>query len=342
MKTIDNDIKTGQFKKAYLLYGEEHYLIRQYRDKLVKAMVAEGDTMNFSAYEGADINQKEIIDLAETLPFFADRRVILIEDSGLFQLRGKNADDQQDGSKGKASEDGLAGYLASAPESTYFLFVEEKADKRSKLYKAVAKSGNAVEFSTQTDETLSRWVLGRIRKENKNITQAAYQLFIGKTGTDMENIDRELEKLICYSMDKETIEPQDVEAIVTEQTQNKVFDMVDAITSHQQKKALDLYYDLLALKEPAMRIMYLITRQFHILMTVKAMTNQGFGNKDIASKAGCPEWAVRKYQAQCRGYSLEQLKQAVKDGTDFEEAVKTGRMNDQMAVELFIVQYSKK
>jgi DNA polymerase-3 subunit delta len=342
MKTIDNDIKTGQFKKAYLLYGEERYLIRQYRDKLVKAMVAEGDTMNFSTYEGEDIDQAEIISMADTLPFFADRRVILVEDSGLFQLRGKSTDDQQDGGKGKASEGGLAGYLASGSESTYFLFVEEKVDKRSKLYKAVAKSGSAVEISTQTDETLSRWVLGRLRKENKNITQAAYQMFIGKTGTDMENIDRELEKLICYTMDKETIEPQDVEAIVTEQTQNKVFDMVDAITSHQQKKALDLYYDLLSLKEPAMRIMYLITRQFHILMTVKAMTNQGFGNKDIAGKAGCPEWAVRKYQAQCRAYSLEQLKQAVKDGTDFEEAVKTGRMNDQMAVELFIVQYSTK
>jgi DNA polymerase-3 subunit delta len=338
MKTIDNDIKTGQLKKAYLLFGEEGYLIRQYRDKLVKAMVTEGDTMNFSTFEGADINQNEIIDLAETLPFFADRRVILIENSGLFRLRG-SGEEEQDNKKSTAG-DGLAGYLASAPESTCFIFTEEKADKRSKLYKAVAKNGSAVEFGTQTDETLSRWVVSRIRKEGKNITQAAYQLFITKTGTDMENIDRELEKLICYTIDKENIEPQDVEAVVTEQTQNKIFEMVDDIASHQQKKALDLYYDLLSLKEPAMRILYLIVRQFHILMIVKAMTNQGFGNKDIASKAGCPEWAVRKYQAQCRGYSLEQLKQAVKDGTDYEEAVKTGRLNERMAVELFIVQYS--
>lgn len=282
--------------------------------------------MNFSSYEGEDINQKEIIDLAETLPFFAERRLILIEDSGLFKKSGEE----------------LAEYLGGAPDTTFFLFVEEEIDKRSKLYKALVKIGSAVEFGEQKDETLSRWVIGRLRREGKNITQNAYRLFISKTGTDMENIDRELEKLICYCMDKETIVPEDVEAVTTEQTQNKVFDMVDAIASHQQKKALDLYYDLLALKEPAMRIMYLITRQFHILMSVKAMTNQGFGNKDIAGKAGCPEWAVRKYQAQCREYSLDQLKQAVKDGTEFEEAVKTGRMNDQMAVELFIIQYSAK
>ena len=91
-----------------------------------------------------------------------------------------------------------------------------------------------------------------------------------------------------------------------------------------------------------MRILYLITRQFHILAIVKAMSNQGFGNKDIASKAGCPEWAVRKYGAQCKGYSLDQIRQAVKDGTELEEAVKTGQLNDQLAVELFIIQYSSK
>ena len=157
----------------------------------------------------------------------------------------------------------------------------------------------------------------------------------------MQNIEKELEKLHCYTMEKSVIEPEDVEAITTEQISNKVFEMVDAIASHKQKHAMELYYDLLALKEAPMRILFLITRQFQILMTVKVMGNQGFGNKDIAAKAGCPEWAVRKYQGQAKAFSLEQIKQAIEDGVTYEEAVKTGKMNDQMAVELFIVQYSK-
>ena len=322
MKTIDNDIKDGRIKNAYLLYGEERYLIRQYRDKLKNAIVSADDTMNYSAFEGDDINQKEIIDLAETLQFFADRRLVLIEDSGMFKKGG----------------DELGEYLPTIPETTFFVFVEQEVDKRSKIFKAVKKIGNAVEFNKQTDDTLAKWVGGRIKKEGKGMSQAAYNLFISKTGTDMENIDKELEKLICYCMDKEVIDIEDVEAVTTEQVQNKVFEMVECITSHKQKRALELYYDLLALKEPAMRIMYLITRQFQILLTVKAMTNRGFANKEIASKAGCPEWAVRKYQAQCRGYSVDELKEAIHDGVYFEEAVKTGKMNDQMAVELFIMQ----
>ena len=174
------------------------------------------------------------------------------------------------------------------------------------------------------------------------MTQNAYNLFISKTGNDMENIDKEIEKLICYCMDKDTIEESDVAAITTEQIENKVFEMVDAITTNRQRQALDLYYDLLALKEPSMRIMYLITRQFRILMNVKSMSQKGFGNKDIAQKAGCPVWAVGKYQGQCRNFTMAQLKSAVKDGIQYEEEVKTGFLNDQMAVELFITQYSAK
>ena len=155
MKTIDEDIKTGQFKTVYLLYGDEAYLKKQYKDKLIKALVAEGDTMNFSAYEGKGINPKEIIDLAETLPFFSDRRVILIENSGF----------------AKNSCEDLANYMAETPaDSTCFLFVEEEVDKRNKLYKVVSKIGRAIEFGTQNEDLLVRWIVGRLKKENKNIT----------------------------------------------------------------------------------------------------------------------------------------------------------------------------
>ena len=326
MKTIDEDIRNGQYKTMYLLYGDEAYLKKQYKDKLIKALVAEGDTMNFSAYEGKGINPKELIDLAETLPFFSERRVILVENSGFF----------------KNSCDDLAEYLLEPAASTCFLFVEEEVDKRSKMYKAVAKAGKAVEFGTQNEELLTRWILSRLKKENKNITGNVMQLFISKTGTDMGNIDRELEKLLCYTMGRDVIKAEDVEAITTEQVTNKIFDMVNAIAEHEQKKALDFYYDLLTLKEPPMRILFLITRQFQILMNLKDMGSKGFDQSTIASKVGIPPFAVRKNQAQAKGFTTEQLKQAIRDGVELEESVKTGRMNDQMAVELFIVKYSKK
>ena len=72
-----------------------------------------------------------------------------------------------------------------------------------------------------------------------------------KVGTDMENIQKELEKLFCYTLDKQEILAEDVEEICTTQITNQVFDMVEAVAKKQQRKALDYYYDLLALKRAA-------------------------------------------------------------------------------------------
>ena len=323
MKTIDNDIKMGQLKNVYLLYGTEDYLKRQYRDKLKHALVEPDDTMNFSAYEGKDINPKELIDLSETLPFFKEKRMILVENSGFF----------------KNSCDDLAEYMSQVPESTCFVFVEEEVDKRSKLFKA-SRAGSAVEFETPKEDMLVRWILGRIQREGKKITQSVMQLFLSKTGSDMENIDKELEKLICYTLDKTEISAADVEAICTGQTENKIFEMIDAISAKNQKKALDLYYDLLALKEAPMRILFLIARQFQNLLLIKSMSAKGYPAVSIAKTAGMPSFAVQKNLRQAGAFKINQLKEAIEDCGQAEEDVKTGRMADQLAVELLIVKYS--
>lgn len=324
MRRIDEDIKKKEYKKAYLLYGQEDYLKKQYRDKLKKTLVNPGDTMNYAYFEGQNCDFHEIIQLSETMPFLAEKRVILIEDSGFCN---KSCDD-------------LADYIKEIPATTVIIFVESQVDKRNKLYKEISKNGLAVEFGEQKDEILEKWVAVRLKKDNKRITREAFLTFVQRVGTDMENIDKELEKLVCYTLDKDIIENQDVLDITTEQISNRIFEMVDAIALKKQSKAMLLYHDLLALKEPPMRIMYMISRQFHILEIVKAMTNQGFDAASIATHAGCPRWAVKKNQYQAKSFTLDQLKEAVRDGVEYETLVKTGKLNPQIAVELFIVKYS--
>ena len=125
MKSIDEDVKAGRFQPVYLLYGEETYLKRQYKQKLQQAVADVDDTMNTAYYEGKNINPGEIIDLAETLPFFADRRLILLENTGMF----------------KTSCEELAEYIKHMAETTCLVFVEEEVDKRGKMYKAVKNNG---------------------------------------------------------------------------------------------------------------------------------------------------------------------------------------------------------
>lgn len=260
MKDLIEDIRKKEFQKVYLLCGEEPYLRQLYKKKLTEAVLPEGDTMNLSVYTGKNVDPKAVIDQAETMPFFADKRLILLEDTGFF----KNASPE------------LADYIKSMPDTTCMVFVEEEVDKRGKLYKAVKSVGRIVEFGRQDERSLMRWILSSVKKEGKQITESAMRLFLEKAGDDMGNIQMELEKLFCYTLDKNEILPEDVEEICITRTENKIFDMIRAVAQKQQKKAMDLYYDLLALKEPPMRILFLIARQFNQLLQMKELKNQGY------------------------------------------------------------------
>lgn len=324
MQKLNEEIKTGEFRQVYLLLGEEAYLRNQYRDKLKKALLGDGDAMNFHYFEGKDVSPGEVIDLAETMPFLAERRVLVLENTGLFAHGGEM----------------LADYLKEPAPTAYFIFVEESADKRSKLYKAVTAKGRAVEFKTQDEAVLQRWILGILKKEGMNITGRDLAFFLEKTGSDMENIRGELEKLLCYCMGRDVVTAKDIEEICTKQISNQIFDMINAIAEKKQRKAMDLYYDLLTLKEPPMRILYLITRQFNMLLQVKELKNRGCDASTIGEKVGLAGFIARKYVAQAARFRTADLRRAVEDCVEAEEAVKTGKMNDVMSVELLIVRYS--
>ena len=129
---LDEDIKKGEFSTVYLLYGEEEFLKQSYKKQL-RSAIAGDDTMNLNIFTGRDIDVREIINLSKTMPFFADRRLILVEDSGFF----------------KKGQEELAEYLPKVPESTCIVFVEQEVDKRNRLYKAVKEHGKIAELARQ-------------------------------------------------------------------------------------------------------------------------------------------------------------------------------------------------
>lgn len=320
MKQLAQDIKSGNFKPVYLIYGEEAFLKKSYKNRMKEAMVGD-DTMNFHYFEGKGIDLKEIISLADTMPFFGDRRLILMEDSGLF--------------KGSGAES-LVEYLPQMPDTTCILFVESEVDKRNRLYKKVKDIGYAAEMVRQDVKQLSAWAGGILAKEGKKITGRTMELFLSKTGDDMENIRMELEKLISYTMGRDVITDQDVEEICTIRVTNKIFEMVAAIVNRKTRTAMDLYEDLLTLKEPPMRILFLIARQFNQILQVKELMAQGMDRGSIASKLKMQPFVVGKVMPQARTFSREQILSYVSLCVDAEEAVKTGRLNERLAVELLI------
>ncbi|MCI8835759.1 MAG: DNA polymerase III subunit delta [Ruminococcus sp.] len=324
MKSLNQDIETRQLKQVYLLFGEEAYLKKQYKKRMTEAILPEGDTMNYAYYEGKGIEVREIIDLAETMPFFAERRLLVLENSGLFKSGGAE----------------LADYLKEMPETTSFLFVEDEVDKRSKLYKAVKTKGRAVELATQEETVLKQWIAGRVKKEKKQITGTAVIYFLDKVGTDMENIDKELEKLFCYAYERDVITKEDIDAVCVTQISNHIYQMIDAMAEKKQKKALELYDELIVLEEKPTRILYHMIRQYRTLFEVKQLLKRGYNRKEIASKAGLHPFAAGKYMEQSKRFHTKDLRDIMEDAAEMQQSIRTGQLAERLAVEMFLVKYS--
>ena len=319
MQVLNQDIKEHTFKPVYLLFGEEVFLRNTYKKRLREAVVGE-DVMNFARFEGKGLNVDELIRLADTMPFFAERRLILVEDSGFF----------------KSASEALVKYLPEMPDTTCLVFAESEVDKRNKLYKKVKSLGYAAEMARQDAAQLGRWAGGILAKEGRKITNRTMELFLSMVGDDMENIRMELEKLISYTMGRDVITDEDVKAVCTIRVNSRIFEMVAAIAGRQTRRAMELYEDLLTLKEPPMRILFLIARQFNQILQVKELMEKGMDRGTIASKLKLQPFVAGKTMPQARQFSREQLFSYVNSCIEAEEAVKTGRLSDRLAVELLI------
>ena len=326
MRKINDDIKNGNFEKIYLLYGTEEYLKKQYKNK-IRTAICGNDTMNYSYFEGKDCDAKEIVGISETLPFFADRRLVIMEHTGFF----------------KSANDMINEYVENVPDTTCLVFVESEVDKRGKLFKKIKDLGYVCEMAEQNQAALEKWVLGILNQNGMKITKNSMELFLKYVGSDMENISKELEKLICYCMGREAITDDDIEKVCTIQISSRIFDMIDAMSNKNRVKTLELYNDMMALREPPMRILFMLVRQFNIMLQVYELSNRGVSNGEIASKASIQPFIVGKIVKQLgakNGFTGKMLVSALEDCVNIENDIKNGRMEDKAGVELILIKYS--
>lgn len=324
MKQLKEDIKNRSFHKTYLLYGEERYLVHLYRDQLKKAVLGGEDEMNLASFQGDGIDLYEVRDLAQTLPFFGEYRLLVIEDSRLFK---------------KASE--LGDMIADFPETTILLFVEKEVDKRNKLYKYIKKNGIVVEMSAMSAGETKRFVALELQKAGKKIRESTANYLLEQIDNSIMNVQNELEKLIAYSYGREEVTREDIDAVCSVQVTGQIFKMLDAVAGGKKQEAVRLYHDLLALRESPASILYLLGRHFHILLEVK-LASKDLTKQELAKKLGIPPFSVGKYQAQCSHFSKEQLKEMFAACVDTDFDFKQGRISDQIGVELLLVDFIAK
>ena len=222
MKRINEAIKNNTYSRVYLLYGPESFLRLSYTKKLCDAILPESDSMNRVSFEGDKTTETAIIDFAETMPFFAERRLIRVKDSGFF----------------KSAVELLPDYMSRIPDYAVIVFSETEVDKRNKLYKAVQKYGYISEFATQKEDQLMRWGAGILGHAGLRITPQDMAYLLSRTGPDMNHLALEIDKVVSYCQGRSSVTRADIEAVTGTQIENHIFEML-----HNDSKidAMDMY-----------------------------------------------------------------------------------------------------
>ncbi len=321
MRRLKEDIKSKSFHNLYLLYGEEDYLKKLYKNSLKEAVLDGSDEMNYSYFEGKETDTASVKEIADTLPFFSDYRIVIIEDSGLF----KSAND-------------LSDYFPNMPSSTIVLFVENEIDKRNKLYKYVNKEGIAVEMKQMSPADTKQFIGLKLKENGKKIKENTVDYFLQQTDNSMINIINELDKLIAYTEGRSEITIADIDAVCCVQVTGRIFQMIDYAAMGKKNDTLKLYSDLLELRESPMSILYLLTRQFNILLQIKDIADEPKG--EIASKLSIPPFTVGKYISQAKRFEKSRLRSMLNECIETEYNFKRGIISDQIGVELLLLKFA--
>ena len=321
---ISEDIRSGKLEHLYVLFGEEAYLKDQFKRQLTEALMPENPSMNFSAFSGKGVDPGEICSLAQTLPFLADHRLILLEDTQFF----------------KKANDAMVELIKAIPKEVYIVFSEDAVDKRSRMYKATLTAGLAAEMTTPDDGTLRKWLVQSAKRGGHPMEPAAAQTMIEWCGRDMFLLHHEMEKLISYVEPEQPITAEDVRAIGTRQLKDTIFQLTSAMAVRSGSDAFAAYRELLRLETKPGQILYMLRREFKLIWLTKALREQGESDREIGRIAKIHPAFVGRYIKAQTAFTEEQLRQITEELADIQARIHTGRAKDREALEIFMTEHT--
>lgn len=315
----------------YIFYGADDLG----RDEALSAILsrvpdAAMAELNTTRLDGRPLTFAQLRHACDTVPFLAERRIVIVE--GLLERLKSGPKD---------FADQLTNYLGALPaHARLFLIEGEKIDKRTAVWKsavqlAEAKKGVIREFEKPRREALPRWVHARTRQKGGQIDARAAEELATFVGDDLRLLDSEIEKLVTYAAG-ETITSQVVRLLVPYTAEANIFALMDAISQRDTRRALTNLQQLLAEGAAPPYLHFMLTRQIRILLQVKELSEFGSTSTEIRQKLGLHPFVVEKTLKHVGRFSLEQLEAAFERLLEADQAMKTGRTEPELALQLLV------
>lgn len=332
-KELRHQLSEKNFFPVYLICGEQALLRHKNIAGIRRAIVGEGDSMNDTLLTGPEVRAADVIEIAQTLPFLAQERVVTITETEFFKRSGEE-------------EERLCEYLKELPKTTHLIFEEISPNKAYKLYKTIAKLGCVLSCDMAAGDRIQQvdlqylrgWVAELFAKDGIRISNPTIQLFIEYSGTDMLAIRSQYEKVAAYCMERSEVRPEDIREICTPVVRDRIFDMIRIIAEGKCKEALGIYMDLQKLQTPPQVILSLMMRQYNQLLQILEMSSN-MSDEEIAKELKLNPWALsNKIKPLAAAFSAERLERLLEKCMDADYSYKNGKITAELAAECLIIQ----
>lgn len=313
------NIKVGDLKNVYLFYGEEEYLKSFFAATICDRYEADRDNI---IYFDGKVSATDIEAASESSPLMMTNTVVVVRDSGIFKKADESADN--------------FAFLGELPEESCVIFKEQSVDARNAVFKLVAKSGIAYNCTKQPESEIVKILVHEASINKRNITQGAISLLFNGVGNDILLLNNEVDKLCMLVEEGETIDESHVKYASEISIEAKIFDLTDGIAEKNREKALRQLEALISEKTPSQVILATVATSFMKLDKVFDLKAQGKNVREISEKTGIPEYPVKKYISQSRGYTKNTLKRAIDLISDIDIKGKNGQIDPLTGLEILI------
>jgi len=334
----------------YILHGDDEFTRSEQVNKFRKDM---GDPqfadLNITWLDGRKATVSEIAHACDAMPFLGDKRLVIVE--GLLtrlEARGKSESDEESGNELPASgvAKDLIAYLEHLPESTRLVFAESKtlAKNNSVLKHADAtrdkKQAHVKEFPKLKPRDVPGWIQKRVQAKNGKMELPAAHALAEHVGADLRLLDNEIEKLITYRRGG-AVTANDVNELVAAVKESSVFDFVDALGKRQTKTALDLLHHQLEHGNDALPLFGMMVRQFRLLLQMKDLAARGMTLAVANQQMKLHPFAAQKMWEQSLNFTLPRLEEIYRRLLETDIAIKTGRSEPLVALDVLVVELTK-
>jgi len=311
-------------KNTYVFTGQEE-LLKDNALKDLKSATIQDDSINFDIFYGQNATAREIINSARTLPYFSQKRLIALK-----------------GAEDLSEEDTqlLIGYIKNPNQSTVLVIF---TDDEAYLKKYIKPLGDMVEikyFRHPDRSDMDSWIKNEFSKSNKSIKPDAARLLKENAGNDLAVLSNEIEKLVIYTGQRNTIEKQDVEELVGRSNIQTGFELVNAISGKSPDKALVILRGLFKSDRRGPEIIGMLAWYLRRLQKGKELMNQNAPQSAISEKLKVPHWILDDFIRQVKSLSEKDINKSLSLLLECDLNIKTGKVKEEQALEFLVAELS--